>query len=118
MTLTLPDLIIIAVLLAAVGGAAAYLIRAKKRGQKCVGCPYCDACASKKGRAAGAAPHRRKSPPSNKQSADRLRSALFFGILKTTAAGGSEDLCFVICNTPRESRPHPLYRFWDRQSSF
>ena len=64
MTLTLPDLIIIAVLLAAVGGAAAYLIRAKKRGQKCVGCPYCDACASKKGKTdGGCCTSQEKKPP-------------------------------------------------------
>ena len=63
MTLTLPDLIIIAVLLAAVGGAAAYLIRAKKRGQKCVGCPYCDACASKNGKSGGCCSSQEKKPP-------------------------------------------------------
>ncbi len=45
------DMIVIAVIALAVGGAAIYLIRAKKRGQKCAGCPYsgsCCSCSSKK----------------------------------------------------------------------
>lgn len=33
------NLVLILVLALAVGGAAAYLIRAKKRGVRCVGCP-------------------------------------------------------------------------------
>ena len=41
------DFIIIAVLLVIVGAAAAYVIRAKKAGQKCIGCPYSKTCASK-----------------------------------------------------------------------
>ena len=41
------NLIVIVVLLALVGLAAAYLIRAKKQGQKCVGCPYSKECASR-----------------------------------------------------------------------
>ena len=32
--------ILIAVLIAILGGAAFAVIRAKKRGQKCLGCPY------------------------------------------------------------------------------
>ena len=43
------DFIIIAVIALAVGAAAFYVWRAKKRGQKCIGCPYCDSCGSKKG---------------------------------------------------------------------
>lgn len=36
--------LIIALLLAIVAGVVAYLIRAKKRGQTCVGCPYSKQC--------------------------------------------------------------------------
>ena len=36
--------ILILVLLAIVGSIAYYLVRAKKRGQKCIGCPYSKAC--------------------------------------------------------------------------
>lgn len=47
------DIIVIAILGAIVGGAVGYIIKAKKSGQKCIGCPYsktchgsCGACAS------------------------------------------------------------------------
>lgn len=40
------DLIIIAVLLAVLGLAAGYVIKAKKRGQKCIGCPHSKECTS------------------------------------------------------------------------
>ena len=41
----MPQTLIVIVLLALIlGGAAAYLLRAKKRGQKCVGCPYSGNC--------------------------------------------------------------------------
>lgn len=40
------DLIVIAVLVAIVGGASFYIYRAKKRGQKCIGCPYAKSCQS------------------------------------------------------------------------
>ena len=33
------DIIAIAVILALVGGAIAYIIKAKRSGQKCIGCP-------------------------------------------------------------------------------
>ena len=36
--------IIIGILLAIAGGIIAYLVRAKKRGQTCVGCPHCKQC--------------------------------------------------------------------------
>ncbi|MBQ8303930.1 MAG: FeoB-associated Cys-rich membrane protein [Clostridia bacterium] len=36
--------IIIAVLVLIIGAAAFYLIRAKKSGAKCVGCPYAKQC--------------------------------------------------------------------------
>ena len=38
------NFIIIAVLVLIVGGAAYYIYRAKKRGAKCVGCPYAKQC--------------------------------------------------------------------------
>ena len=41
------DIIVIAVLAVILGAAAAYIIRAKKSGQKCIGCPYSKECASK-----------------------------------------------------------------------
>ena len=38
--------IIIAVLALILGAAAIYLIRARKRGQACVGCPHSGSCCS------------------------------------------------------------------------
>ncbi len=38
------DLIVIGVILLILCGAGAYLYKAKKRGQKCVGCPYAGTC--------------------------------------------------------------------------
>lgn len=43
------DLVIIFLLAAILGGVIGYLYRAKKRGQKCIGCPYASACAKKNG---------------------------------------------------------------------
>lgn len=43
------DLIVIAVVLLIVGGAVAYIIRAKKRGVKCIGCPEGKACSGRCG---------------------------------------------------------------------
>ena len=40
--------IIIAVLVLIVGGALAYIIKAKKSGQKCIGCPHAKTCQSAK----------------------------------------------------------------------
>ncbi len=40
----LANIIIIAVLAAIVGGIVFYLIRAKKRGESCIGCPYSKQC--------------------------------------------------------------------------
>ena len=41
--------IVVAVLLVAiVCGVSWYLIRAKRRGKKCVGCPYAEGCGSKR----------------------------------------------------------------------
>ncbi|MBE6568506.1 MAG: FeoB-associated Cys-rich membrane protein [Ruminococcaceae bacterium] len=43
------NIIVIAILAAIVGGTVFYLIRAKKRGQKCIGCPYAKQCGGKCG---------------------------------------------------------------------
>lgn len=43
------NLVVVLVLIAIVGGVVWYLIRAKKRGEKCVGCPYAKQCAGKCG---------------------------------------------------------------------
>ena len=41
------DYIAIAVIALIIGGAIFYIVRAKKRGEKCVGCPYAKQCAGK-----------------------------------------------------------------------
>ena len=38
------DFIIIAILVILVGAAAAYIIKAKKSGRKCIGCPHSKTC--------------------------------------------------------------------------
>ncbi|MBQ8407418.1 MAG: FeoB-associated Cys-rich membrane protein [Clostridia bacterium] len=42
--MTLADIIAIAVIVLIVGGAVAYIIKAKKSGQKCIGCPDSKTC--------------------------------------------------------------------------
>lgn len=46
------DVVIIVVLLLIVGGAIAYIVKAKKSGQKCIGCPAGGNCPSKNGKSA------------------------------------------------------------------
>ena len=41
------DYIVIAVIVLIIGAAAFYIIREKKKGKKCIGCPYCNTCSSK-----------------------------------------------------------------------
>lgn len=41
------DVIIILVLVAIIGGATLYICREKKKGKKCIGCPYSGSCSSK-----------------------------------------------------------------------
>ena len=50
------DLILIAILFLIVGGILFYLWRARRRGEKCIGCPYAKMCQSGKcgGACAGA----------------------------------------------------------------
>jgi len=43
------DLMVILVLLLLVGGASAYIVKARKRGVKCIGCPDGAKCASAQG---------------------------------------------------------------------
>ena len=45
----LADIIIVAVLLVIVGSASAYIVKAKKSGKKCIGCPDGAGCCSSKG---------------------------------------------------------------------
>ena len=40
------NIIAVLVLLAIVAGAAGYVIRAKKKGQHCIGCPHAKTCPS------------------------------------------------------------------------
>lgn len=41
------DIIVIAVIVLIVGGALAYIVKAKKNGKKCIGCPDSCSCAYK-----------------------------------------------------------------------
>ncbi len=38
------DIIIVVAIALSVGGALFYIIRSKKRGDKCIGCPYSNQC--------------------------------------------------------------------------
>ena len=46
--MNLIDIIVLVIIAVLIGGAIAYIIRAKKRGQKCIGCPYSGQCSSAK----------------------------------------------------------------------
>ncbi len=41
------NVIVIAVLAVVIGLAVRYVYKAKKKGKKCIGCPYCDTCSGK-----------------------------------------------------------------------
>ncbi len=41
------DIIVVIILLFAVVGALFYIYRAKKKGRKCIGCPYSEQCGKK-----------------------------------------------------------------------
>ncbi len=43
------NVIIVLILLAVVTGIIVYLVRAKRRGQTCIGCPYAKKCGGKCG---------------------------------------------------------------------
>ena len=49
----LDDVIAIAVIALIIGGAVAYIIKAKKAGQKCIGCPYSKTCSGNCGGCSG-----------------------------------------------------------------
>ena len=40
------DFVVIAVIACILGGAAMYICKAKKKGQKCIGCPHAAKCGS------------------------------------------------------------------------
>ena len=40
------DMIVIALVVLVVGGASFYIYKAKKKGQKCIGCPYSGSCSA------------------------------------------------------------------------
>ena len=40
------DIIVISVLVLVVGAAVVYMVKAKKSGKKCIGCPYSGSCCS------------------------------------------------------------------------
>ena len=46
--MTWTDAIVIVVIALIVGGAVAYIVKAKKSGKKCIGCPYASSCPSDK----------------------------------------------------------------------
>ena len=41
------DIIVIAIIVLIIGGASAYIIKAKKSGKKCIGCPNSCSCGEK-----------------------------------------------------------------------
>ena len=41
------EIIAIALVVLIIGGAVAYIVKAKKSGKKCIGCPYSDSCCGK-----------------------------------------------------------------------
>ena len=43
------NVIVVLILVAITSGIIWYLIRAKRKGEKCVGCPYAKQCGSKQG---------------------------------------------------------------------
>ncbi len=47
------NVIIIVVLVAILGGAIAYIVKAKRSGVKCIGCPSGGSCGQKKGSCGG-----------------------------------------------------------------
>lgn len=40
------NIIVLVILIAAVGGAAGYIIKSKRSGKKCIGCPDSGSCSS------------------------------------------------------------------------
>ena len=48
LSISLPDIIAIAVIVIIIGLASLYIYKAKKKGQKCIGCPFSKTCSSNK----------------------------------------------------------------------
>ena len=42
--MTPTDIIVLVIIALVIGGASFYILRAKKKGQKCIGCPYAKGC--------------------------------------------------------------------------
>lgn len=42
-----PEFIAIIIIAHIIGGAITYIVLQKKKGKKCVGCPYADSCSKK-----------------------------------------------------------------------
>ena len=47
--MTTPEIIALALVLSVGASALLYIIFAKKKGKRCIGCPYADACSGKSG---------------------------------------------------------------------
>lgn len=45
--MTVVDIVLSLILVAVIGGAIAYIVKAKKNGQKCIGCPNAKNCGGK-----------------------------------------------------------------------
>ncbi len=48
MEISMTDIIVAVVLLLIIGSAVAYIIKAKKKGIKCIGCPHSSTCDKEK----------------------------------------------------------------------
>ena len=55
----LMDYIVMGAVLLIIGAASWYIIRAKKRGQKCIGCPDSKACSGNCSACSGCASHKK-----------------------------------------------------------
>ena len=53
------DFLIIAIILAILGGAAFYIYKAKKSGAKCIGCPDAKTCSGNCAGCSGNCPHKK-----------------------------------------------------------
>ena len=54
------NVVVVAVLLVIVGGAILYILKEKKKGTVCIGCPHAGICASKKNHNSQCDCHERK----------------------------------------------------------
>ncbi len=46
--MSLIEIVAVSVIVIIVGGAIAYIVREKKKGKRCVGCPYAKECSAKR----------------------------------------------------------------------